>query len=150
MTTIAELDRQIAALQAQKAELEKQWPQCGDYYVYLNADGYPWTARWGSDDTDRNRQKIGNTFRTTNDAELRQQQMIVTQKLRDIRGDWKPDWNNGEWDKFFIQYDHRNKKYWFGVAEAQQMSCSIYMPSGLHCERALALGDELNCLLEDV
>jgi hypothetical protein len=151
MTTIAELDRQIAALQAQKAELEKQWPKQWSRFWYLDSGGNVETNYFEADvEWKYELITVGNVFRTPEAAEHRRKQMIVTQKLRDISGDWKPDWKSGKWDKRFLYYCHEDKEWKIHSGYNAQVQGIIYFPTYKAAQAAIALGDELNCLLEDV
>ncbi len=149
MTTIAELDRQIAALQAQKAELEKQWPKHWDKFWYIDSGGNIQTNYFDAGvEWKYELITVGNVFRTYEAAEHRRKQMIVTQKLRDIRGNWKPDWNDKKQKKWFLFYSQETG-FDTDWTISQITPCVIYMPDQESAERAIAIGDELNCLLED-
>jgi hypothetical protein len=139
MTTISEIDRQIAELQAKKAELELKM-----YYTPMRSV----CAFRVWEDEAIEMQSLGLMFRTSEAAELRRKQMIVTQKLRDIRGDWKPDWSDkNKQEKFTL--------FWDSLEGWKISSCNyypvigaIFFPTKEAAERTLALGDELNVLLE--
>ncbi len=150
MTTIADIDRQIAELQAKRAELEKAWPKLGEPV----STPFGSIIFWDASDGHKEMKELGLILDSPQAAELRRNQMIVTEKLRKIRGEWKPPLDcGGEYynDLWGIHYD-TDQKIW--KTYMSDNSCfdlgEFYFPTDEAAKRALALGDELNVLLGDV
>ena len=71
---IAELEEQV--------EQEKEFPQSGERYYYIQASGRVDSVYWGEDDTDFQIRGMGNTFRTKEEAEFSVEKLKVEAELR--------------------------------------------------------------------
>lgn len=75
-------------LQALKRETEQTaWPKKGDTYWFIGSDGMAYKNEWDGYGTVKNRQKIGNVYRTKEGAEM------YALRLESMATRWKPDKN---------------------------------------------------------
>jgi len=118
-----QLQQDIDALRGKLSEMEaklkepesKLWkPAIGDKYYFSRGDGSIDLFGWGDDTFDIKVLSMGNIFRTREEAEQARDKRLafvrVTNKLREIEGDWVADFE-GRNMKFFPYYRHDCKKW---------------------------------------
>lgn len=87
---IEELEEQLEELRAKVNELEQalslaklaEWPQEGDCYWFVTADGLAASGPWDNDLTDAGRAEIGNVFRTEEEADFEIERLRVIAELK--------------------------------------------------------------------
>ena len=104
MTNIKELQAQIEALREHQAkgeeqirqleieleqaiEAEKQWPQDGDKYYFLNGEDFSQTT-WRDDSFDFGALKVGDCYRTKKEAEFEVERRKVMTELKKFASDF--------------------------------------------------------------
>ena len=76
-----EFAEKIKALKAE-AQQEKEFPQLGDTYWYINSEGMVFDSEFENMQSDRDSLTIGNVFRTKNEAEFAIEKLKVETELR--------------------------------------------------------------------
>lgn len=117
MSRVEEIQNQIEELEKKTQELQKELEiekqkevKCpfkyGDEYFLLPSDGMVSESVWGDYKFDNRALSQGNIFKTKEEAELEHDKRELLTKFRQFRdkcnGEWRPDWNNSKFDKFFI------------------------------------------------
>jgi len=147
MTTIPELENQIAELQKQLEELKaNEWPKEGCAYIYLDGLGISGSC-WEGDIVDATRKKRGNVYRTKEEAEWYDKRRIVEARCREIAGGYR--FVEGA-DNYYIQNGGR---FWgaFNCRYANLYPRSGYFPTAELAEKALKeIGDDFKYLEEYV
>lgn len=114
MSTIAELEDKVKVLmdeietlkqQEKTEEFEYPFEEDEQYWV-LYQDGDINYGTWNNHGIDTKRYDQGNIFKTKQEAERERDKRALLTRFRQFRdkcnGDWRPDWNNSKFDKFFI------------------------------------------------
>lgn len=96
----------------QQVEQEKEFPQDGDEYWYVNGDTDVMLTVWYGDEYDQGRLSINNVFKTKEQAEFAVEKLKVEAELRKFSRPFEPTTDN-----FFIVYD----KY----LESLENNCSL-------------------------
>lgn len=151
MTTLSELQADLAALQAKIEAFEKvkEWPSIGNNYFCIMSNGEIDTSEWCDHIVDRGRLEMGNVFLTREEAELEVKRRKVTVKLKAIAAKYPPcDWKNRQETKYGIFYDYRSGTWQRGEFISYQYQGQICAPNERYITEVLALGDELNVLIE--
>lgn len=90
----------------------KAWkPEIGERYCYIRCDTWDMINRYNCNDDsfDKNCYKIGNCFRTKEEAEFAlEKQKVITELKRFAleNNEYELDWNDNEKSKYFIVYNH--------------------------------------------
>ena len=111
-TKYKELGDEIELL---KTKSHKRWrAKIYKYYWYLGDNGTVFQSSEDHCATDDNRYHIGNYYETEEEAKKEAERQLATfriiNKLRELEGDWKADWNNGGQPKYIIFKEHNNKQ----------------------------------------
>lgn len=91
-----------AALEEYKKK--QTWPQEGDDYYFIFSDGQITCNRYDDFPTDRNKLKIGNMFKTEEEAMFKREQLKVLHELEQLADD-DQEWNCQN-RHHIISYDH--------------------------------------------
>lgn len=164
MSKIAELKKQIKELIKQVQELQKELEleekktemeysyEEGENYWSIDTDGEVLKERWGSYDYGKNRFKLGNAFKTEQEAEKECDRRILLTRFRQFRdkcnGDWKPDFKDYDECKYAINYDwHEEVCYYCEHRCVEQITQLGYFKHKEDAKRAIELfGDEIKRL----
>ena len=164
MSRIEELEKQLTELDERKValqkelELEKQktvidYPfEESEEYWGLDIDGELIFDRWTGCKYDEDCFEVGNMFKTAQEAKKERDKRILLTRFRQFRdkcnGDWKPDFEDCEADKYSIHFRYRdNKFYIFNSGYNNTFRVFGYFKNRTDCERAIELfGDEIKRL----
>lgn len=91
----------------------KVWkPKDGEIFYYINCDGKICRETWRDSSTfSLSLYKLGNCFKTIEEAKFALERLIVTAELQryaDEHNEWDVDWKNSEQAKYDIYYDIEN------------------------------------------
>lgn len=108
-SSVSELDKLKSLYEKLKveaaAEFEYPFEENEDYWA-IDSFGAVRSVPWTNHSGDISRYSQGNGFKTKEAAEREHDKRILLTKFRQFRdkcnGDWRPDWNNSKFDKFFI------------------------------------------------
>lgn len=105
---IAEMEKQLSELKKQvEAEL-KAWPQTGDVVWWLSTEGQIDAERFDDSSYDPERLARGYFFKTEEEAKeadrKRVAEIAYKNKIKEVNGDWKPNWENAEAEKKFLYF----------------------------------------------
>ena len=164
MDRIEELENEIKGLENRKIELlkelevEKQktvidYPfEESEEYWGLDIDGELIFDRWTGCKYDEDCFEVGNMFKTAQEAKKERDKRILLTRFRQFRdkcnGDWKPDFEDCEADKYSIHFRYRdNKFYIFNSGYNNTFRVFGYFKNRTDCELAIELfGDEIKRL----
>lgn len=164
MSRIEELENEIKGLENRKIELlkelevEKQktvidYPfEESEEYWGLDIDGELIFDRWTGCKYDEDCFEVGNMFKTAQEAKKERDKRILLTRFRQFRdkcnGDWKPDFEDCEADKYSIHFRYRdNKFYIFNSGYNNTFRVFGYFKNRTDCELAIELfGDEIKRL----
>ena len=77
----------------------------GDRYFFLTASGMVERGTWTNDSSDFNRQRIGNTFLTVEDAEFAKERLKVIAELKKYAKEFSDEeWKDNKTQKYYIVY----------------------------------------------
>lgn len=110
----------IKALKAEVAR-EDEFPQDGDLYWFIDDEGGMFSAFYKKHYLDINRQKIGNIFRTKEQAEFAVEKLKVEAELRKFSRPFKEDDDN-----CFIQINSSHNNIVIDNDECYQTQGTIY------------------------
>lgn len=101
---IQELEKELA-VEKRKAEVLYLIQKTEDCWK-VHSDGCISKGTWDGYPYEKNLYAQGNVFHTQEEAEKERDRRILLTRFRQFRdecnGDWKPEWNNSKFDKFFI------------------------------------------------
>lgn len=144
-------EQNLAEARAKLAELEQPddgKPKVGDMYWHLASTGYS-PSTWHGDDADEARWWRGNVYKTEADVARADMKRIVTAKLERIADKYPPcDWNDEMQQKYCIQFSYYVTRWIGNICTRIKRQGTVYASDERYVEEALALGDELNVLLE--
>lgn len=102
-----ELKKKYAELGAEIERLESdRWPRVGDEYYIIDLFGnVDESCRIGEEDVEYLYRRV---FRTCEAAETYK---LVQDRLVELRGEWKPDWNDPQQPKYHLFYNHVKKVF---------------------------------------
>ena len=164
MSRIEELEKQIQELDERKValqkelELEKQKTEIEYPFHFkgecwqLRIDGLVKEDWWSASGYDRNCYQQGNMFTTQQEAIKERERRILLTRFREFRdkcnGDWKPDWESWEVNKYYLAYSYvSNKLCCFTTLCNTDFQPFGYFKNRTDCERAIKLfGDEIKRL----
>lgn len=149
MTTLAELKAEHDALAKKIAafEAKEEWPEFGDKYFYLLANGV-YSSTWGGDPVDKGYTEQGLVFRTEKEAEKHRQRNIVMKKLRDLAGGFVPDWDDTAQTKYVIFFNYRYNNWDTSGYDYTYHYGQAYFHTRQEAQHAIdTLGDELKVLV---
>lgn len=157
---ITELDERKVALQKelelekQKTEIEYPFHFKGECWQ-LRIDGLVKEDWWSASGYDRNCYQQGNMFTTQLEAIKERERRILLTRFRQFRdkcnGDWKPDWESWEVNKYYVAYSYvSNALCCFTALLNTDFQPFGYFKNRTDCERAIELfGDEIKRLWVD-
>ena len=130
MDKISEMENELAQL---KEELNKQeepklgrWkPEYADKYYYLDSDGDIYDRKWTDDIVGKKKYKIGNVFKTQEEAQFAIEQLKVLAELKEYADDDK-EWDNSS-THWSIQYTALN-----GYIEVGYYSNTLSVPFNIY------------------
>ena len=157
MSRVEELEKQIQELQKelefekQKTEIEYPFHFKGECWQ-LRIDGLVSEDWWSTSGYDRNCYKQGNMFTTQQEAIKERDRRILLTRFRQFRdkcnGDWQPDFEDWEVNKYYLAYSYAsNKLCCFTALCNTDFQPFGYFKNRTDCERAIKLfGDEIKRL----
>ena len=112
---IEPIGKELAELKEQvKAEKPKAFPQQLDMYWAINSSGSVGPNRWIGHQTDYRRKEFGNIYQTSAEAEeavrKRKAEIAYKNKIKEVNGNWKPNWKDATTKKQHLYYDHPEKR----------------------------------------
>ena len=113
---IAELEKQV--------EQEKDFPQHGDDYWYMDGDIEVMDVEWEGRDWDQVRMSVGNVFKTKEQAEFVVEKLKVEAELRKFSRPFKEDEYN-----YFIQINPSHNDIVIDSDDYHQTQGTIYFES---------------------
>ena len=127
---IVELEKQV--------EQEKEFPQFGDDYWYVDSDTDVLDVAWYGGEYDQGRLSINNVFKTKEQADFAVEKLKVEAELRKFSRPFK----YGDWNFEILWNNHENniELDWSGYVVRQSV---IYFESGEVAEKAIgSVGEE--------
>lgn len=114
--TLEELEKKYAELgkQIEQMKAEKEWPQNGSTYFYIDHYLTATDESWTGNPWDEDQKQSGNFFRTEEEAQavadlIDPKRLAAEARVRKIiaeeRGDWRPDWKDSEQAKHTLYYN---------------------------------------------
>lgn len=163
MSRVEEIQNQIEELEKKTQELQKELEiekqkevKCpfkyGDEYFLLPSDGMVAESIWGDYKFDNRALSQGNIFKTKEEAELEHDKRYLLTRFRQFRaqcnGDWKPDFESWEVNKYYVAYSYvSNALCCFTALLNTDFQPFGYFKNRTDCERAIELfGDEIKRL----
>ncbi len=138
------LQEELKALKERIAELEEQvkdereFPQDGDTYWYINPFGSIFHDEWWSFVSEGHKLKIGNVFRTKEQAEFAVEKLKVEAELRKFSRPFKEDEYN-----YFIQIHPSHNNIVTDSDDYYQTQGTIYFESTAIANEAIdTIGEE--------
>lgn len=115
----------------------------GDRYFFLTASGMVERGTWTNDSSDFNRQRIGNTFLTVEDAEFAKERLKVIAELKKYAKDFSDEeWANEDLPKYRIGFDYKYGCYSYRITR-QGRGLEIYFESIEKANEAIkAVGED--------
>lgn len=126
MSKISEIKQQIRKLENKLAIEEKKEKasnmECpyryGDIYYWICRDGEVLESDWKDAPSEFDSFMFGNVFETEEEARFERDKRLLLIQFKNYRdkcnGDWKPDWDNRQEDKWYIYYKFKDSN--FGVS----------------------------------
>lgn len=164
MSIIEKLENEIKGLENRKIELlkeleiEKQKTEIEYPFHFkgecwkLRLDGLVEEDWWSNSGYDRNCYQQGNMFTTQQEAIKECDRRILLTRFRQFRdkcnGDWKPDWEGWEANKYYLAYSYLSDTVCCFVALLNTAFQPFgYFKNRTDCQRAIELfGDEIKRL----
>lgn len=85
------------------------WPQYGDQYSSLTANGEEISSIWQNDECDQIRQALGNVFHTEEEAETHVRYLKALTRVKGSSS-WVPDWDDRYTVKYHVLYNHNENE----------------------------------------
>lgn len=145
-----ELQKELE-LEKQKTEIEYSFKNSEEYFV-LCQDGCIKDYLWDGSNFDKTRYSQGNMFKTEEEAKKERDRRLLLTRFRQFRdkcnGDWKPDWEDWEANKYYLAYSYMSDKVCcFTALLNTDFQPFGYFKNRTDCERAIELfGDEIKRL----
>ena len=104
-----EYEERIAKLEKELDELKEveivddEFPRLGEQYWFVDVDGNVVYAYWGNRAVDKCRKDFLRIFKTKKECERYSE---IQKAFMDKSKEFKPDWKNGNQDKYCLYYDH--------------------------------------------
>ena len=160
MSTITELEdkvkelmEEIETLKQEKKNEEFEYSfKNGEEYWVLRHDGHVSDYIWDGSNFDKTRYSQGNMFKTEEAAAKERDRRLLLTRFRQFRdkcnGDWKPDWEGWEANKYYLAYSYLSDTVCCFVALLNTAFQPFgYFKNRTDCERAIELfGDEIKRL----
>lgn len=143
--TVQDIEKEIEALQAEKAELEKVWPRIGDEYWYVDYEyGEVEYASHTDASIDYNLIKAGNCYRTKEEAQKALDRQILITELWNEEG--AREFVEGV-DNFSLKYEHDIKLWSFSFDYYVQYYFGLPYFDTFRTDLIEKYGERLNLLL---
>ena len=152
-----ELAKALADIKA--PEKEDTWEMKCPYKIgntvwFINVCGDVYSSFWLDSSVDMESFKEGNTFPTKKAAELEAKRRNLLTRFRAFRdecnGDWKPNWNDINQDKYVIKLEEKKDFYIALFWTVNEFNLFGYFKNQNGAERAIELfGDEIKALYVD-
>lgn len=153
-----ELSKVLADIQVSKKEEDTWEMKCPyklkDEYWLIYSDGVIGSTFWFDRSTDKGIFDIGNAFQTEEAALLESKRRNLLTRFRAFRdecnGDWKPDWNDINQDKYVIKLEEKKDFYIALFWTVNEFNLFGYFKNQKGAQRAIELfGDEIKALFVD-
>ena len=125
------LKKRIAELE-ELAKEEREFPQDGDAYWYINPLGFAFHDEWSGFITERHKIEIGNVFKTQEQAHFAVEKLKVEAELRKFSRPFKVDKDNTG-----LYYGHESGEIMFTEVKTCQMQGAIYFESEEKAQQAI-------------
>lgn len=137
LNRIEELEKELAELKCKVKEGPK-FPEYGDIYWCIDAEGIVYVNTFEGIQADRNILEIGNVFKTAEEAEFAVEKLKVEAELREFSRPFEYGENCTE-----FYYDHDFGRIMFCTLTASQTQGAIYFESREKAEEAIdKVGEE--------
>ena len=156
--TEEELNKLEALYKKLKVVMAKEFEypfETGEHCWFISSDGSVFRDSWNTIQILCDRYSQGNVFKIKQEAERERDKRELLTRFRQFRdkcnGDWKPDWNNSKFDKFFISsyigdFDEA-EIFIYRERDYNHFSPFGYFKNESDAERAIELfGDEIKRL----
>jgi hypothetical protein len=151
---IEKMEKELAELKASVVAQSLEWPSVDDSYWTIIAHGAVLTYRFCDDEFDRDILKIGNIFRTEEEAERGVERLKVLTQLRNLAkaawGGVQPTWPS-EMEKWYVQYFHGRCEWLVSYTCHIETPGIVYFPSEKSIRDAIKTvgADRMMLLLDD-
>lgn len=143
-----QLEESVKALE--QAEKKEVWPVNGDSYWYVEVSGSVYHDVWQDHPSDMDRQRLGNVYRSREDAELYVQKRLVQVELETLaKKAWKESGEQFEWDVNGVQsyyhhyYDYVDGCFLVGANVYTRCIGQVFFPTEKSAKEATtAIGEE--------
>lgn len=129
LNRIEELEKELLELKELVKE-EKEFPQDGDRYWYIDSDGEVISSEWERFPSEEHMLEVGNIFKTEDEAYFAVEKLKVDAELRKLSDSWDLeltqytfsfDWECGELKIEYPDYNqYPNSYYFYSVDDLQQ------------------------------
>lgn len=115
----------------------------GDRYFFLTASGIVQGGTWKNDSSDFNRQRIGNSFLTEEDAEFARERLKVIAELKKYTKEFSDEeWKDNKTQKYYIVYRYSGD-YIRSILTYTSKDSVLYFESPEKIQEAIdAIGEE--------
>lgn len=131
---IDELQAKLDALQDDKPKSTGRWkPDLGEEYGFVDfCYATACNTAWDNYDVDETRYKIGNIYRTKEEAQAALDKQLATVRVLDrivelnAEQGWVCDWGNHNQIKYIFRFDHDDRTFYFDstyMCQAHRTSC---------------------------
>lgn len=149
MNRIEELEEQIKKIQDEIATIKsekrpnKRWqPEEGQIYYFVNSEGFVSFETWSGYIRDENRYKMGNVFKTHDEAYIASERLEVIAELKEFAEPEDTRWTATADDAHcYLYYDHENGCVYYGCVYNGK-SGEIYFKNKEVAKRAIAMVGE--------
>ena len=130
LNRIEELEKELAELKCKVKEGPK-FPEYGDGYWYIDDYGYILNEKWDGLDFEEFRLKIGNMFKTKEQAEFAVEKLKVEAELRNLSDSWDLEktqytfsfnWEVGEFEIEYPDYNQYPDSYYFDSVDSLEQA----------------------------
>jgi len=126
----------INAVVNNQPEEEKPWPENGEIYYHIGADGTVNYDRWQDQSWDKNAKELG-IYKTQEQAEQIAQNRKVHTMLKELAGGFVPDWDNEDQDKSFLVWCHFECTVKVFTSQHRQSPSAVYFNGIKDAKRAI-------------
>lgn len=110
-------------------------------YYFVDSENKIREAKWSGSPSDLRRYSVGSVFETIEEAEKEQLKRVAVGKIERFRnecnGNWQPDWNNLEEDKYTIVND--GEYFCIHETEIDMFNMFGYFKHKSDCNKAIEL-----------
>jgi len=148
------MEKDLAEVKSLLLAENKAFPQKGDYYHTIFANGLIEEYTWDNTELDRIKQSLGNVFETKKEAEAELEKRKLLAEIKQWRkvndpDSFKLDWTDESEIKYSVHYDHKYKKFTWNALNLEQTPSVIFYSSQTKVFELIAhFGNRLNLLLE--